>query len=318
MRESRGSWYLLTGLILGIAMGLLYAWLVSPVHYVNTAPSSMSPVYKDRYRSLIALAFAADGDLGRARVRLALLHDPDSVQALVAQAQRTIADGGVTAEARALAALASALGNEPVPSGGVTPAITPTRLTPLAATVPPQASSTPSPTALPPSLTPTWTQTPGLTQIIITASPTLTVTATPLLSTQTTATRFSGTRETSTPTFTPTSTPGQPFVVKDRSQVCDPTRLKPLLQVELINAAGRPVPGVELSVSWQGGEDTFFTGLKPDIDLGYADFVMSPDLTYSLRVLDGGQPITGIKAPRCTDQNGQAYWGGWSFRLAQP
>jgi hypothetical protein len=317
MRESRGSWYLLTGLILGVAAGVLYAWLVSPVHYVNTAPSSMSSVAKDRYRSLIALAYAADGDLGRARVRLALLHDADGVQVLAAQAQRTIADGGETAEARALAVLASALGNEPVQPVAIsaTAQVQPTTQPALSTPLP---SSTPSPTPFPPSLTPTLSQTPGLTQIIITASPTLTRTATPLPPTQTTATRFSTTRETPSPTPTATATPGRPFVVKDRSQVCDPTRPHPLLQVDLIDAAGHPVPGVELLVAWQGGEDHFFTGLKPDIDLGYADYVMSPDITYSLRLLDGGQPITGIKAPQCTDQNGQVYWGGWSFRLAQP
>jgi len=317
MRESRGSWYLVTGLILGIIAGVLYAWLVSPVHYLDTAPSSINLASKDLYRSLIALAYASDRDLGRARVRLGLLHDADSVQALAAQAQRTIADGGGTNDARALAELVAALGKEPTQT--VAPPVNPqAQSTTPPASGTPLASSSPSPSLFSPSQAPTFTQTPGLTQIIITSSPTLTGTMTPPPPTQTTATRFSTTRETSSPTPTATATPGRPFAVKARNQVCDPTRPNPLLQVELIDAAGQPVPGIELVVTWQGGEDHFFTGLKPDIDLGYADFVMSPELTYILRVVDGGQPITNIKAPQCTDQNGQVFWGGWSLRLAQP
>ena len=34
--EERGHWYLLTGLILGFVLGLLYAWLVQPVKFVDT------------------------------------------------------------------------------------------------------------------------------------------------------------------------------------------------------------------------------------------------------------------------------------------
>ena len=30
-QERRGPWYLLTGLVLGLAFGLVFAWVVSPV-----------------------------------------------------------------------------------------------------------------------------------------------------------------------------------------------------------------------------------------------------------------------------------------------
>ena len=85
MDERRGPWYLITGIILGAAVGLLYAWVISPVRYMETAPFSLRTEYKDDYRSAIAAAYAADGDLGRARARLALLHDSDPAQALAAQ-----------------------------------------------------------------------------------------------------------------------------------------------------------------------------------------------------------------------------------------
>ncbi len=327
MNEKRGSWYLITGLIFGILVGVLFAWLVSPVHYVNTSPASMRTEFKDHYRSLIALAYIADGDLGRARVRLALLKDADSVQALAAQAQRLIAEGGATTEARSLALLAAALGKQLSNTGvtpvGETPANTLTApVVSLSPTSQPVASPTPTPTPLPPTITLTSTRiltlTPGLTQIMLTLTPFPTFTDTSPSSTQTTATGTSATRQTASPSPTPTATPGRPFVVKDRSQVCDPTRGKPLLQVQLDDAANQPVPGVEIGVTWLGGEDSFFTGLKPDVSLGYADFVMMPQVVYTMRINDGGQPVTQITPPQCTDQGGQVYWGGWSFQLVQP
>jgi hypothetical protein len=75
MGEQRGPWYLLTGLAIGLALGLVYAWWINPVAYVNTAPASLRPDSKEAYRSLIAAAFGANGNLERARVRLSLLKD---------------------------------------------------------------------------------------------------------------------------------------------------------------------------------------------------------------------------------------------------
>ncbi|HJS30238.1 MAG TPA: hypothetical protein VJ768_11480, partial [Anaerolineales bacterium] len=73
MRSDRGPWYLLTGVILGALFGLLYAWVISPVRFVDNPPSAMREDFKDQYRSLIAVAFSASQDLGRAQARLSLL-----------------------------------------------------------------------------------------------------------------------------------------------------------------------------------------------------------------------------------------------------
>ncbi len=133
-QHKRGSWYLLTGLILGLIFGLAYAWLVDPLVFQNTDPASLGPSSKDAYRSLIAQTYQKTGNLKRAVSRLALLEDPDPVYALGAQAQQALAEGE-SGEAHALALLASALQSgeaapvEPLPTESPPPV--PTRTLPM-------------------------------------------------------------------------------------------------------------------------------------------------------------------------------------------
>ena len=99
MNEERGSWYLLTAVILGIALGLWYSWVGSPAEYVDTAPDSLRTDFKDVYRVTIASAYAATGDIARAKARLALLGDDDPAPAPVrpvpGQTGRPCLDGRV-------------------------------------------------------------------------------------------------------------------------------------------------------------------------------------------------------------------------------
>ena len=104
----QGHWYLLTGLVLGVIIGLIFSWLIWPVVYEHTAPKNLSEPYKEIYRGTIARVYAVTGDLERAISRLDLLEDEDIVHSLGAQAQQTLADGR-TEEARSLALLASAI-----------------------------------------------------------------------------------------------------------------------------------------------------------------------------------------------------------------
>jgi hypothetical protein len=110
----RSQWYLLTGLVLGIAIGLIFTWVISPVVYHDTTPATLTPAYKEIYRTTIAQVYGVTGNLERATSRLNLLEDEDPVYALGAQAQRALADGREH-EARALALLASALQTELAP-----------------------------------------------------------------------------------------------------------------------------------------------------------------------------------------------------------
>ena len=76
---------ILLGVVLGIAGGLVYGWVVQPVRLVETSPSALRTDFQDDYVALIAAAYAATGDLPRARARLALLPgapDPDRLAAM--------------------------------------------------------------------------------------------------------------------------------------------------------------------------------------------------------------------------------------------
>ncbi|NQS92001.1 MAG: hypothetical protein HQ574_06285, partial [Chloroflexi bacterium] len=66
MDQNRGNWYLLTGLLLGLIMGLAYTWVISPVTEVDTHPNLLREDYKDIYRSLISSAYQSNNNLPRA------------------------------------------------------------------------------------------------------------------------------------------------------------------------------------------------------------------------------------------------------------
>jgi len=248
--------YLITGLVLGLALGALTAWYVVPVNYVDTAPETLSAADQDRYRVLAALAYQDNGDLGRARARLALLGSTTAAQDLAAQAQRQMSlDSTAQQEARALALLASAL-----TSGG--------------GSVQPAAPAVHTPTAKP-TAQPTTTVDPQQTAMATNPPPTAQPTAT-------TPPEFTATPR---PTITPLPTLAAPFRLLDQKQVCDVHLTPGLLQIEVQDENGKPLPGVAVVVGMTGGgEERFYTGLYPD--RGYADFVMTAGFTYSARVGD--------------------------------
>jgi hypothetical protein len=288
MKTKRFAWIWLVALILGFGLGLAYAWVLSPVKYVDAAPVALRDNFKDYFRSAIAAAFASNGDLERARARLSLLGDPDPAQALTAQAQRMLAAGDGPEAIQQVALLASALQRgtgvavnapteaptnspEPEPSGQAV------------------ALDTPTPETLQPTLEVELTSTPFL---ILT--PTL------------------------RPTHTPTPTLGAPYQLVGQDTVCDPELAEGLLQIVVINATRRPIPGAEIIITWNSGEEHIFTGLKPELGNGYADYQMASNVTYSIRMADGGTPASDISAPTCTATNDSTYLGGIKITFQQP
>lgn len=301
MRETyRGPWYLLTGLVIGVAFGILYSWVLAPVQYVDTMPQNLRSDFKAQYRALIAAAYAATGDLERARARLDLLEDEDIILVLSLQAQEAITAGRPEAEIHALSLLSVALKQEPA-------AVT---------TLPPSST----PTLLPPSETPIQTPTPTLeitsentesASNLSTSNLTRTATITPKATFTPTASF------TPLPTRTPTATPGSAYILNEQALMCELSLLHPLLQVYAEDAAGNPVPGVEFVVTWGADEEHFFTGLKPEMGLGYADFIMLPETTYFLRMADGAA-LAELKSTECEGPDGLRTWGIWKLTFVQP
>ena len=120
------------------------------------------------------------------------------------------------------------------------------------------------------------------------------------------------------PTLAPSPTPGAPYSLLEREPVCDPNLPAALIQVIIQDAAGDGVPGEEILVIWDNGQDRFFTGLKPELGAGYADFTMQPATIYSLQLADGEAPVSGIQAEACFDESGDSYPGSWLLVFQQP
>lgn len=245
----------LLGVALGVLGGLYYAWLVSPVEYIDTAPDSLRADFRDDYLALIGAAYASTGDLVRARARLALFPDLDPEADLSAIAQQRLAAGLTDAEA--LAQLAADLRRSP------------------------QRTSTPTATVRPPSPTPTRR------------------------------------RPTATATARPSATPSFRFELENREEVCDSDLTDPLIQVEVFDASGDPVSGMEVIVLWDAGQDHFFTGLKPELGVGYGDFTMTEGVRYTLQLRESLQPVTDLSTFECEGEDDQNYLGSWLLRFEQ-
>jgi hypothetical protein len=292
--DRKGSWYLLTGAVLGVAMGLIYSWVISPVKYIDAPPYALRADYKEEYRALVAAAYMYSGDLVRAKGRLATLKDDNPAQSLAMQAQRALAAGHPEAEVKALSLLATGL------SQGVTPTAFGPKAT-LESTSIPGASGASS--------------NPNQNETGISSGADLQASATPLDSLQTLVpTSTLG----SSPTVPSIPTVGAPFVLQDSILVCNLNQPDPLIQVEVNDAAGQPVPSVEVVVTWSEGEDHFFTGLQPELGLGYGDFLMTPDIIYSVHLANGGQEVTDLTASECVADDGSHYWGSRLLTFIQP
>jgi hypothetical protein len=62
----------LIALALGVAAGLVYGWVISPVQYVDTAPESLRADYRADYVLMVAEVYHSDQDLDAAARRLTI------------------------------------------------------------------------------------------------------------------------------------------------------------------------------------------------------------------------------------------------------
>jgi hypothetical protein len=251
--------------IIALGVGLLYTWQIDPVEYVDTAPDTLRADFKSDYLALIASAYASTGNLARAQARLDLFPDPDPATTLADLAQQRLAEGRPESEARAIALLASALGEQPTP----------------------------------------FMRTPGALETALAANPTVTP---DILAT-------SHALQTSAPTLIPSRTP-TPFVagsfeLQSRELICDPALPGPLLQGMVLDAQRRQLPGVEVLVVWDTGQDHFFTGLKPELGLGYGDFSMTEGVVYAVQIAGNAVLVSDISPEECGDDGEDIYLSSW-------
>ena len=230
-----------------------------------------------------------DHNLNRARARLLLLGDPDSVQALTAQAQRMLGEGESFTIIQEVAELATDL------QSGVTsnfPGITPTPISiQLSSSQAPK--STVSSTGTPPEIVQTPTiESTSTAEIINSPTP--------------------------RPTRRPVPTAGAPIQLVSQDQVCNPNLTDGLMQISVLDGHHHQLPGMEIIITWNGGQEHFFTGFKPEIAIGYADYIMQPGVIYTVRVEQSGIPVPNLSAPACPDTNGQTYTGGLKLVFQQP
>lgn len=287
----RFPWDILLALVVGIGLGLVYAWVIQPRGVTNADPSTLRADFKEQYRSAIAAAYAANRMLPRAEARLQLLKDSGPVEALNAQAQQMLARGESARAADQVAALARALKGEP---GETSPASNPS--TPLVAIM--------EKTSAPVTSFPLSESTLILTE---TPSTVLTEETQPALASSTPR-----------PTSTPVPTQPVPFKLAGQDEVCDPNLPDGLLQVLVVGSNRKQMAGMEIGITWEDGEEKFFTGLKPEVGNGYADFIMTPEVAYSVQLVSGSDIAAGLIAPTCQDPGGESYTGGLRLTFQQP
>jgi hypothetical protein len=283
-------WGVLVALLLGFGLGLAYSWIISPLRVVDADPAALRADFKDSYRAAIAAAYAANGNLPRAQARLSLLKDSHTVEALNAQAQRMSANGDNSKQADQVAALALALeqgtaGRSPT-SLADTPVVSDLKLTSTATFPPP-------PPDIPIILT--GTQLPATFEI-----PSTLPASTP------------------PPTQTAIPTQGALFQLSKQEKVCDANLPDGLLQIMVLSSNRKQMSGVKIMITWDAGEEQFFTGLKPELGNGYADYIMTPDVRYTVQLAIGSDVATGVSAPSCQTSSGESFLGGIKLTFQQP
>ncbi len=282
MKGRAGFIALTVGALIGLSLGLVYTWLIDPVELYNTTPGLLRADYRYDWVRLVALGYLVDGDLQRAQARLAELPETQVQDALAALIEAYAAQGRPAETMRTLSELARQLGIH-----------TPAMLVYL------ETSAGATPTDIASSPAPTFSPTPP---------PAPTATATSAFA------------------LLPVSFP---YRVLSQTLICSPT--VPQLQVWVRTAPQvvaevesdeepevRPpaaLPGVTLWLQWPGGADRAVTGLRPQIDPGYADFVLQPDVPYALSVREPNAPIfSGLMVKTCPgEDDATPYPGTWQI-----
>lgn len=270
----------LVGLLAGLGLGLLYAWGVDPVIEQNTHPDQLNAVDKQHYVVAIALDYGETGDLTRAYNLLSQVNPGQDPFQIAADTLCQLTQSGQVQTAADVQAMRQLIALTEPQDVDITCDITvyATAAVPTAAS--PIPTLTPNPTVAP---VPTKTPTQGG------ASPT------PI-----------------TDFGSPTPvTSRSDFIAAARTPFCDPAR-DGIIQVRVRDQNGVPLPGIEVRVIWNDAdgqhEETFFTGLKPELGEGYADFQMTAGETYQVGLVGRSGLSDPLEARQSCGEDGTLSW----------
>lgn len=269
-RRFSATGWLLLGLVFGLIGGLYYAWIIDPVVFTNASPARFSDRYREEYIILVSQSYAVNENWPLAQQRLAALDDPNIAETVNSLLETAVRQQRPAPLLEQLAVVARQLGAE----GQAIALFAPTL---------PAANVQPTPTSAFVT-TPTATFTPS-------ATPTSTPTPSP----------------TGTATRPATATPQPNYRLNEQTRLCSEDSAISRIEIVVLDAFLNDLPGVEIEVSWQNGRDRFYTGFKPENGRGYADFEMSPDIAYTVRLPDGSPEVSGLRLEECDS----GFSGGW-------
>lgn len=274
---------LIVGLILGLAAGLLYAWVISPPEYYDTYPPLLDTAYRSEWIEMTVLAYGAEGNWSRTQLRLQSLSEREIRPIAAAVLDQAVAAGRPLVTLQRMAKLAAFYG---IDTPAVAIYIGEDDIAPTSGPIATSQAITPTPaptgTAVPPTNTPIPVPT-MTTTIPISAS----LSAFHIVS--------------------------QTLTCTDRPQIAVSLALSHTITVRRREEVEwLPLPGREVWLLWEDGADRAVTGFNSEMGLGYADFIVAPGRTYKLYIDEPrGVPVSTIQVEPCTGDEGE----GWISRL---
>lgn len=288
------SAYLVTGFVVGMILGLILSLAFFQLRWVDITPKQLTDEAMEDYVSAVALSYYAEKDLGRARARLETIESTMTLPLFVNSFGSNIRseDGGPSLRMQSVYWLAYDLSDGTIDLTGLD--------------LLDEDTEEDAPTEEP---------APDEESVLPTEQPLVEVETAPtteeLSEEEIEPVGEVVTEDLVQPAPTPVAIAvnDQPFQLAERLNFCD-QNLAQQLQVEVLDDDGVPLQGVQIYVQWDGGGETFFTGLYPEIGDGYADFAMAENVIYQLQVGGTSLFIEDIQSNVCTLDDGTSYLGG--------
>lgn len=80
--QRQGHFYLITGLVIGLLIGIFYGWVINPTRYIDITPQSLHVDFQKQYILLIAQSYQVNEDIGRSYSRILQISDPVDMDSL--------------------------------------------------------------------------------------------------------------------------------------------------------------------------------------------------------------------------------------------